>query len=273
MGSGISANKIKRFTDDDALASDFYDAVEDLDDDERNRVCSKAMQDVIETLAEDGDDDPGFVLLTIDRNEGGVKIKEFEKKKKCKKQLKKAGKKGHAAVMIKDGEVFEKQIFGEPQKVAFLIGAGYGKGWCNLGPLADEDSEYQIFTDDGDSDDETGGDSDDDSDDDEDDDNFHLIGVSNDGSGIKDMEVEDKKKAKKKWKNWVRKGKEGIFVRKGNIKKFIDPEDDQDKIMRLSFIIGTAWGKDMIENLGPLEDDGPLAILEDDFDVDEDLED
>merc|ERR1711998_648916 len=108
---------------------------EDLDEEERHRVCTKAMQDVLEALAEDGDDDPGFMLLTISRNEGKVKIQEFEKRKKCKRQLKKAGKKGHAAVMIKDGEVFEKKIFGDPQKIAFLIGAAFGKGWCNLGPL------------------------------------------------------------------------------------------------------------------------------------------
>ena len=49
--------------------------------------------------------------------------------------------------MLRAGEVYENKINADDhRKVAFLIGAAFGKGWCPLGPLADPDSEFCLFS-------------------------------------------------------------------------------------------------------------------------------
>lgn len=152
-------------------------------------------------------------------------------------------------------------------KVTFVIGLAFGKGWCDLGPLNDEGSEYCIFEEgDDDEDDEDGSD-----DDEDDDDNWHLIKTQKDEQGISDEEFGKKKKAYKKFKKVCNKGRAAVLIKGGKIKAFSGDGDDggdmdgDEMVKRLTFMIGVAFGRDMIEDLGPLEDDGPIAILEDDF--------
>jgi hypothetical protein len=71
----------------------------------------------------------------------------------------------------------------------------------------------------------------------------------------------------KKFKKLTKRGIECILVKNNKIIKCSNEEDEAAAdAKRLTFIIGVAYGRGMIEDLGPLEDDGPMAILEDDFD-------
>ena len=66
-----------------------------------------------------------------------------------------------------------------------------------------------------------------------------------------------------------RKGRMAVLAKGGSIREWTDPEGDDDQEKRLTFLIGCAYGKGITEELGPLDDGGPLGILEDDFDVDD----
>lgn len=271
MGSGASKstrkdlNVVYKNGVDAELLEQVAEALADKAD-ESGEIANEKLKDILASLEEEGDNDPDFAVLKIVRDEK-VKVQTFSRKKKAKKAMKKATKKGCAAVLIKGGQVHEGQVTGDARKVIFLIGVAFGKGWCDLGPLAEDDSEYQVFNDDGDDDDDDG--DDDDGDDDDDDDNFHIIKTKKDGSGVGDWESPKKKKAMAKFKKLNKKGIECILVKKNKILKCSNEDDGEAKDeKRLTFIIGVAYGKGMIEDLGPLEDGGDMAILEDDFDAD-----
>jgi len=231
-------------------------------------AANEALRGILAGLKDDDGDDPDFAVLKIVRDDK-VKVEEYSNKAKAKKAFKKAKKKGCSAVMVKGGTIYDGQCTGDRQKVTFIIGMAFGKGWCDLGPLNDEGSDYCIFEPgDDDEDDE------DDDDDDDDDDAWHMLIGTRDGTGVVDKEYPKKKQAKKKFKKKCKKGMQAILIKGGRIKGFSGDGDEggdlggEDAVMRLTFLIGVAYGRGSIEDLGPLEDDGPLAILEDDFDAD-----
>lgn len=218
-------------------------------------------------------DEPDLAILKIVKDEM-IKLDTFEKSSKAKKSWKKACKKDSSVVMLKAGSV--QKCRGEPRKITFLIGMGYGKGWCDLGPLNDEGSEYCVFKDTGDDDGEDDGDGEDDDGDEE---AWTAIKTSKDGEGINSREFSKRKKGKKYLKSRSKKGQVVLLVNEGKIKGFTgdgddggDMSDDVEIQRQLTFMIGVAIGKGLIDDLGPLADDGPMAILEDDFDVDSDSE-
>jgi hypothetical protein len=72
----------------------------------------------------------------------------------------------------------------------------------------------------------------------------------------------------KKFKKLTKSGVECILVKNSKIVKCSNEEDEAAAdAKRLTFIIGVAYGRGMIADLGPLEDGGSMAILEDDFDA------
>merc|ERR1712070_1212155 len=103
-----------------------------------------------------------------------------DKKKKAKKKFKGIERSGRSAIFIKEGEIPDSKVCGNPVVVTFLIGAGFGRGLCNLGPLDEDGHDLQIFEDDGD----------------DDDDAWKVLKLTRDGEGIKTREFEKKKKAK-----------------------------------------------------------------------------
>ena len=167
--------------------------------------------------------------------------------------------KGAAVVMLKEGHINHKRVAGEKKKVTFLVGTAFGRGWCDFGPLDEDGSDYQIFRDD---DEDDVGDDDSDDDGEEDDDNWHIIKITRSGTGIRDDEEKKKKRAQKKQRRNENRGLMSILVKGGRIRDYTNPEGDSEKEAQLSFLIGTAYGRGICEDLGPLEDDGPLAILE-----------
>lgn len=268
MGGGASkaTKKDLKVVAENGLDADLVEQVaEALADkgEEAGGLTNESLKALLESISDPDDNDPDFAVLKIVRDEK-VKVQTFSRKKKAKKAMKKAEKKGCSAVLVKGGAVHENKVCGDPRKVVFLIGMAFGKGWCDLGPLAEDDSEYQIFKDDDDDEDSDG---EDEGDDDDDDDNFHIIKTKKDGSGISDWENPKKKKAMKKFKKLCNKGIECILVKKNKIIKCSSEDEGGSDEKRLTFIIGVAYGRGMIEDLGPLEDDGPMAILEDDFDA------
>ena len=111
---------------------------------------------------------------------------------------------------------------GGNKKVAFLVGTAYGRGWVsNFGPLEDEESDYQIFEGEDSEDEDEDDDEEDDDDEEEDDDLFHLIQVTKNGEGIKDIELEEGKKARKRFKRKQNKGRVCILVKGGKVKKYV----------------------------------------------------
>ena len=162
----------------------------------------------------------------------------------------------------------------------FLISVAFGRGWCDFGPLDEEGSPYQIFADDDRNDD---GDSDDD-DNDGHDDKFHLIRMTRNGTGIKvtnslhytfmkinvvltkDDEMSDKKKAEKKQKKAEKRGVISILTKKGKLKDYTQPNDEEG-VCRLCFLIGCAYGRGLLDELGPFEGGGRYEMLEEGFDL------
>lgn len=180
-------------------------------------------------------------------------------------RYKKLRNRGHATVMIKGGKIRDGKCAGGEKKVCFLVGAAFGKGWCNLGPLDEDGSRYQCFKDDSDSDDEGGDDSGSD-----DEDAWHIIKCTRSGAGVKDTDVPKRKKAEKKFQRAERKGQSCILVKGNRIRDFTNPHGDEFKEKQLCALIGMAYGKGLTEDLGPLEEPGPLHCFDSDAGSDSD---
>jgi hypothetical protein len=247
--------------------TELVDDIVDIYEDQENgaEMLNEKLQEVYDSIKGDADD-PDYSILKIVRDEK-CKVQEFEKKKNAVKAYKKAEAKGHSVVMVKGGSVHEGKCSGDAKHITFLIGMAFGKGWSDLGPLNDEGSEYCIFDDD----DEEG--DDDEDDDDEDEEQWIIIKATNDGSGIKSEDFKKKKKAKKKFQNRAGNGRVCVVINDRQVKMFTGDGDnggdmgDDEMKKRLTFIIGVAYGRDWIDDLGPLDnDDSELGILEDDFD-------
>ncbi len=97
-----------------------------------------------------------------------------------------------------------------------------------------------------------------------------LFRVTKGGEGIKDRVFKKKKQAMKVWKRMEKQGIEAILTHENKIKEDNFSPNDPKSAKRAAFLIGCAYGRGLIENLGPLEDGGKLAILEDDFEVGDD---
>ena len=206
------------------------------------------------------DDAPEMALMVMTKDGEKIKIKEFDNKKKIKKKYKRLKERDNAVVMLKNGKI--KKQCGPKRKVVFLIAVAFGRGWCDFGPLDEDNSQYQIFTDD-----DMNFDGDDDSDDDDDDDdNFHLLRLTRDGTGIKDDEEPKRKKAEKKQKKAEKKGIISILTKRGNLRDYTRPSGEE-QVCQLAFCIGCAYGRGLLEELGPFEDGGEYEILEEGFDL------
>lgn len=248
---------------DEGVLKECWKALDDLSPDEAAKLMTAALAQLASSIPEDEDEGPDFALLSMSKGGDKIKIETFEKKKQCIRRYKKLSEK-KTVVVVKGGQVYSDKCHGEPRKVIFLIGTAFGKGWCNLGPLDDKGSPYRIFKDDDDDDDDGN-----DSGDDDEDDAWHLIRVNKTGGGIKDVEIPNRKKAKKTQDKMEKKNVISILVHGNKVKDYTKPKNDHDEKV-LTFLIGVAFGKGIVEDLGPLEDGSDMAILDDDFEVNDD---
>lgn len=271
MGGGASKNTQRDWEQfsgkgvDAELIQNIVETLDNIDDQESAAATvNTCLAELYEKIKSDSDD-PGFAVIKITKADK-VRIVEAPQKKKALQQYKKAVRKNATAILIKNGTVQAGKCHGDSAKVAFLIGVAFGKGWSDLGPLNDEGSKYCVFN--------GGGDEDDDGEDEDDDgadpDEFALIRVDKAGSGIRDRIFKKKKQAMKAFKKVTgKKDCEAILV---NQKKIIEhhwDEGESEGKKRVAFLVGCAYGRGIIDDLGPLEDSGPFPILEADFDEDE----
>ena len=126
------------------------------DDHEEDDIDSDAGSD------DDEDEDDKWVIMKVEKDAGGIRLDDFDKKKVAKKKFGKLERKGRVALLIKGGKV--KDVTNtdsdkEEKEVTFMVGVAVGRGMLkrgNLGPL-DEGGKYDIFDE---SDDDWGSDSD-----------------------------------------------------------------------------------------------------------------
>jgi hypothetical protein len=97
-----------------------------------------------------------------------------------------------------------------------------------------------------------------------------LIRVAKNGEGIKDRVFKKKKQAMKAWKRMEKQNICAILTHNDKIIEDNFKPDRPKSVQRVTFLIGCAYGKGLIEDLGPLEDGGKISILEDDFDTNDD---
>lgn len=268
MGGGVSVPEfVAGGSEDDSKM--IVDTLEDIHDESPERadeIVAKIKQLVLdEAAAFDEDDGPDYACLALTPGGDKIKLLPFENKRGARRKFKHVKSNGHPSVMINGGEIYSDKYSyeegtGGKRKICFLIGAAFGKGWCNLGPLNDEGSELCIFEGDGD------GDEGDDADGDDDEDGgdvFTLIWVANSEEGIKSKEFDKGKKAKKKFEKKKEKGLQVLLVNKdGEPAEWTEPEDGEQK-KRLCFLFGVAYGKGILTSFGPLvEEGGPMEMEE-----------
>jgi len=261
MGNGVSG--IDGI--DDGLKKQAKKALNGLEEDQAAEIINDHLQKIADDAngLEDEDEGPDFSILFIKKSSGFSKMVAYDSKKEAKQRYKKLKDKNATVIMLKGSEVYQSKIHAKDiRKVAFLIGCAFGKGWSNLGPMADTDSEWCIFPEADEEDDAEDADGDSDE---EDEDDFVLIKCAHGGDGVRIKEFKKKKKAVNKFRNLREKGDMSIVVKGGEIFKCADPENSKQGA-QVCFLIGCAFGRDLIDegNLGPITEDGnELEILED----------
>jgi len=270
MGNGVSGmDDVEK-----SLVKDAKKALNGLEDEQAAELATNQLQSLIDAAneIEDEDEGPDFAVLFIKRSAGLAKMVEYGKKNKAQERFKKLKKKDATVIMLKSNEVYKNKIHSNDiRKVAFLLGAAFGKGWSNLGPMADADSEWCVFPEADEDDEEEDADGDDS--DDEDEDDFVLIKCAPE-DGIRIKEFKKKKKAFKKHNKLEDKGCMNIVVHGGKVLKHTDAGNEKQRA-QVCFMIGCAFGRDLLsEDLGPVTEDGhELEILEEHDADDSDEED
>ena len=96
------------------------------------------------------EDDDKWVIIKVEKDAGGIRLDDYDKKKVAKKKLAKLEKKGRTGILVKGGkvkDVTKSDNDHEEKEVVFMVGVAVGRGMLkrgDLGPL-DEGGQYDIF--------------------------------------------------------------------------------------------------------------------------------
>ena len=106
--------------------------------------------DIDSDASDDEEDDDKWVIIKVEKDAGGIRLDDYDKKKVAKKKLAKLEKKGRTGILVKGGkvkDVTKSNNDHEEKEVVFMVGVAVGRGMLkrgDLGPL-DEGGQYDIF--------------------------------------------------------------------------------------------------------------------------------
>lgn len=101
---------------------------------------------------------------------------------------------------------------------------------------------------------------------------FRILKIRKDGEKLQMLEFDSASKAKKKYKKMAKNGHAAVLIKKENVKKIKGEWCVANGLPRtITFLIGTAFGKGWLSDLGPLADpDMEKYCIFDDGDVSDD---